>query len=116
MAQMPAILLADFRLDFIGNAVFFTMIAGIVAILALFPTFLALIIIHETRAPRGIAEVCAGAIIGPCVSLLLTLSRDNGFDSYGSLISGLTPFAIAGAVGGLTYWLVVGCPRHPKAN
>ena len=60
-----------------------------------------------TRAPRGLWDAGAGAVMGPAL-FLLVFQRPLVSETLGVA----AVFGFAGAVGGLVYWAVAGRPRR----
>lgn len=85
-------------------------LATIVATLAFIPTVLIAAFMFLTSIPRGIGEACAGAAIGP---FLIWFIYD--FRATMWVASAVVPVAIAGAIAGAVYWLLVGRPKNPRA-
>lgn len=83
----------------------------IVAAVAALPTFLIAPWIFVARIPRGIGDICAGALVGPLILLV--------FVGYGVFLPPdpmIFQIMIAGAAAGAAYWLLVGRPRHVRAT
>ena len=94
---------------------FSVLISGIpvvVAALALFPALVAMAIIRMANLRRGMADVAAGMLIALLFMLLLGLLPSFGPSFWWNLLKNLAFYLGAGAMAGLTYWLVLGCPRR----
>lgn len=99
----------NFSLQHLEAILLVWLIAGlIIAILAALPTLLVAGCLFATRIPRGIGEMCGGAIIG-----LISLFMFTGFDLSIKISEALTTI-VPGVVAGLTYWLLVGRPKNPN--
>ena len=83
----------------------------LVAALALIPALLAMAIIRMAKLRRGMADVAAGVLVALLLMLLLGLLPSVGPSFWWDLLERLAFYAGAGAMAGLTYWLVLGCPR-----
>lgn len=104
-------------LDLIGFSLFASIFFMLlIAFIAFIPTMLAVGLLHLTRLPRGPAEAFAGLLIAPVLAILLSGSMGGSRYSILTLLSQIIPFAIAGFVGGATYWIVLGRPAEFRAQ
>ena len=94
--------------DVLGMLLF---IAMLIAVIALLPALMAAGLLFQTPIPRGIGEVCVGAVLGPALSFLVIYSSVS---RPGSLLPQLALFALMGAIAGLVYWLAVGRPKNRR--
>lgn len=84
-------------------------LSAAIALLTCFPALFAAGIIINTRIPRGIGEIGAGAVLGPAILWLLAGLGLNTVEVW--LFASVTA---AGASAGLVYWLLVGRPTNPN--
>ena len=104
-------------LDLIGFSLLSSIFVMLpIAFIAFIPTMLAVGFLHLTRLPRGPAEAFAGMSIAAALAMLLSGSMGGSPYSVLTLLSQITPFAIAGFVGGATYWIVLGRPADFQAQ
>ncbi len=101
---------SGFTTDYLG---LLPVIALVIAVFCLLPVLLAAAILLRTRVPRGIGETCLGAFLGPALSFVFIYSPAV---PLGTILYQLATFSLMGAVAGLVYWLLVGCPRNPRAT
>ncbi|MBR9825599.1 MAG: hypothetical protein GYB36_07320 [Alphaproteobacteria bacterium] len=80
-------------------------VAAFVAGFTILPWPLLVLAAKALRFQRGFADVILGALMGG--ALIEMVSNPLGQGAPGVTLA----FAIAGAAGGLTYWLVVGRPK-----
>lgn len=85
------------------------LLSAAIALLTCLPALFAAGIIINTRIPRGIGEIGAGAVLGPAMLWLLAGLGSNSVEVW--LFASVTA---AGATAGLVYWLLVGCPKNPN--
>jgi hypothetical protein len=89
-------------------------LAVFVAVVAILPTLIAVALLYETRLRRGFTEVVVGGLLGFFITtpFLLGIGDNGPLDRVFWIVTMV--FALAGSAAGLTYWLVLGCPKNPN--
>ena len=87
-------------------------LAAFVAVVAILPTLIAVALLYETRLRRGFTEVVVGGLLGFLMPAPFLLGIGDGGPLGREFWMVAMVFALAGAVAGLTYWLVLGCPEN----
>ena len=87
-----------------------------VAAIALIPTLIAIVVMHETRIRRGLAEICVGAALGLALASPFLLAEAQVESSREFVVTMAFSSGIAGAAAGLTYWFALGRPKNPRRH
>ena len=87
-----------------------------IAAMALIPTLIAIVVMHETCIRRGLAEICVGAALGLVLASPFLLAEATVDSSGDFVVSMALSCGIAGAMAGFTYWLALGRPKNPRRH
>lgn len=79
---------------------------GLIAFLTIVPLPLIIILIRETRLPRGTTDMLLCALLGGLLAQIFGLPVLQGGEEIARTILA----ALTGAMGGLTYWIMAGRP------
>ncbi len=79
---------------------------GLIAFLTIVPLPLTIILIRETRLPRGTSDMFFCALLGGLLAQIFGLPVLEGGEGIARTILA----ALTGAMGGLTYWIMAGRP------
>ncbi|MEE2526546.1 hypothetical protein V0U79_09220 [Hyphobacterium sp. HN65] len=89
------------------------LVGAYVAAFAAIPAFVLIMLFRLVRLPRGWLDAIAGAVIGAGMIHLMAYGASGAAEAP-NLINLL--FAVAGAAGGFTYWLLAGRPKPPYSR
>ena len=81
---------------------------------AALPTMLAVTLFKKTAFPRGLGDVIGGALVGLCAPTLASVLLGYPFLVWtqDNALAWHAPIIVAGAAGGLCYWLSLGMPKR----
>lgn len=81
---------------------------------AALPTILAVTQFKKTAFPRGLGDVIGGALVGLCAPTLASVLLGYPFIVWtqDDALLWHAPMVVAGAAGGLCYWLALGMPKR----
>lgn len=81
---------------------------------AALPTMLAVTLFKKTAFPRGLGNLLGGALVGLCTPTFASVLLGYPFLVWtqDNALAWHAPMIVAGAAGGLCYWLAIGMPRR----
>ena len=102
-----------------GNLIDSALVTGLalapfVAAVALLPTLIAVVVMHETRIRRGLAEIGVGTALGLVLASPFLLSEAGNESSRDFVVTMAISCGFAGGMAGLTYWIALGRPKNPR--